>query len=104
MHKIEDEICAGAWRCLCVNVLFQAVHNMSCERKVYRPGSSYRSESSGGLNKTGLNARAIARDWVEGGQGTVTFEDCCDSLGVDPDRAREKIKQYCQRSKSRARV
>ncbi len=103
MKNIEDEICTGAWKCLCINVLFQAVHNMSCERKIYKPGSKYRQDNPSGVNKTGLNARALAKEWMAGGTGLVTFEDCCEAMGVESDRARVRIKEYCQQQRGRAR-
>lgn len=100
MRDIDDTVYEGAWRLLCVNMMFQAVQNMKRDRRLYRPGTTYRDKKLSGLDKGTLQYRAVARDWLDGGVGLVTFEDCCDTLGVDPDRARDRIVSYCHNKES----
>lgn len=42
-------------------------------------------------SKWGWRIRAEARRWVEGGVGLITFEEACEVLGIEVDRAREVI-------------
>lgn len=102
MHDIEDEMYEGGWRCLCAGVLLHAVTRMASDRKMHPMGSKYKTEGSGGLDKELLRQKSNAKDWISGGVGLVTFEDCCDSLGVDPDITRQKIEDYCGSRRSRA--
>lgn len=99
MKNLEDEIYFGAWKCLCAGVLLQAVQRIRSERRMHAPGSTYRIKGTGGLDKELLHQRSGARDWIEGGVGVITFEDCCDSVGVDPAEARKKIEEYCHGKK-----
>lgn len=85
MHSIEDEMYAGGWKCLCASVMLQAVNEMRGS------GPKGRSRSLSGSYKEWARQRASAREWVKGGIGAITFEDCCDSLGVSSDRARRLL-------------
>lgn len=42
-------------------------------------------------SKWGWRIRAEAKRWVEGGVGLITFEEACEVLGIEVDRAREAI-------------
>lgn len=99
MKTPEDEMIAGGWKCLCAGVLLQAVQRIRSERRMHKPGSKYRTKGTSGLDKELLHQRSSARDWIEGGIGVITFEDCCDSVGVDPEEARRKIEEYCHGKK-----
>lgn len=100
MHNIEDEIVAGGWKCLCAGVLLQAVQRLSSERKMHPRGSQYRMSGASGLDKEILHQKSNAKEWLAGGIGLITFEDCCDAVGVDPERAREKIESHCRSRRS----
>jgi len=96
MKSLEHEAMAGAWKCLCVNVMLQACVRLEGDFKLHKPGSIHRLDGNGGLDKEVINQRLAARDWIDGGVGAVTFEDCCEALQVDPDVTRERILQYCR--------
>jgi hypothetical protein len=100
MEKIEDVILMGGWRCLCIGLLIQAVQNAEKDGKLMRFKGT-RSLTGSGLDKELLNQRLQSRDWLAGGVGLITFEDCCEAMGVHPDRAREQI---LERSRMRKRV
>lgn len=102
MTSLEGEIVEGGWRYLCVGMLIQAVTRMKEEKRLRRNEITYRLRGSSGLDKEMLHQKAYAKDWIEGGVGQITFEECCESLGVDPGRAREKIYEYCKRTWRRA--
>jgi hypothetical protein len=96
MESIEEAAMSGAWKALCAGVLLQAVERLRLEVKLHKPGSKYRTKGDSGLHKEKLHQRVVAREWIEGGVGLITFEDCCESVGVDPDRARIRIMNHCQ--------
>jgi len=89
-QTIEDATIRGAWYFLCVGVMLQAVVRASdgC--------SQWGTKSSRKIDKETIYQREAARRWIEGGIGTITFEDCCEALDVDPARAREKIQAHCR--------
>lgn len=89
--SIEDHALAGGWRLLCVGILHHAVAKAECDGKLYRTGSQYRIHGASGHDKERLNQRVQAREWLKGGTGTITFEECCEALGVDAERARSRI-------------
>lgn len=91
MNNIEHEICAGGWRCLCAGVMLQAVERLVGSR-MYGPRASSPRRKIGEICRDGFNQKKAAIDWVSGGIGLITFEDCCESIGVDPERARRLIK------------
>ena len=95
MTDLEPEALAGAWKYLCVNVLFQGVHMAERESKLCRPGSRWKLNGQGGIDKELIHQKTGAREWIAGDRGVVTFEECCEAMGVDPERARQKIMQYC---------
>lgn len=96
MRTPEDEMYAGGWRCLCAAVLLQAVQRLAHCPKIHKAGSGYKSVSSkSGLYKEAVYQKMCAREWMKGGKGTVTLEDCCDALGVDPDRMRSMVDKAC---------
>lgn len=83
MPSLDAITTEGAWKYLCSAVMLNAVQSVRGMRlrgpAAYAPERPRRAASS---------EIADAWDWINGGQGEVTFEDCCDALGVDPERAR----------------
>jgi hypothetical protein len=101
MQTIEDAAVAGAWKSLCAGVMLHAVERLSAETKLHRPGSTYKTRGDSGLYKEKLHQKTYAKQWIEGGIGSITFEDCCESLGVDPGRVRSRIVEYCHERRRR---
>ena len=101
MHDIEQEALAGGWRALCVGVMLQGIQRVEASSKLHKPGSKQKIDGNGGLDKEILKQRTQAREWLEGGIGLVTFEDCCEAMDVDPDKAREKIRDWCYERRRR---
>ena len=80
-REVEE---AGAWKLLCMSVLHEAVNLMHKKKS-----ASVRS-----ANKE----LGDAEHWVEDGDtGLVTFNECCDMLGMPPDIVREKIKAHVKK-------
>jgi hypothetical protein len=94
--SIDDDIMNGAWRQLCVGLLLQAVHRLRAETNLFHPGAYVKAQPRGGNCKEGIYQKREARSWIDGGIGTITYEECCEAVGVDPDRAREKILEHCR--------
>jgi hypothetical protein len=95
--SIEHDTMVGGWHYLCVGVLNQAVNRLANGRQLW--GGRFiasRIESGGGADKEIGRQREVAREWIKGGVGLVTFEDCCEALGVDPARARSMILIHCR--------
>ena len=99
MDKIEDEIVAGGWRCLCIGVLINAIREVESNCKMFR-FTSHRLGRASGTDKEALENKRLTKAWLNGGIGLVTFEDCCEAMSIPPDKAREKI---LQRAKERRR-
>lgn len=81
MIDVEDAQTRGAWKVLCMAVMHEAVvlvHGGS------RWGDcSYRADQEKALR------------WIEKGDiGTITFKECCELTGVNPEVARERIMQF----------
>lgn len=103
MSGIESEILMGGWRFLCIGVLLQAVQNAEKDGKLMRFKGTRKLEGNG-LDKEMLNQRLQSREWLKGGTGLVTFEDCCDAMGVEPVKARELINQRARNRSRRADI
>ena len=94
-ESIENDILHGSWRALCAGMLLQTVKRMAAEGNLFQQKAW--ANEGGGTSKAGLEERLAASKWIEGGVGQITFEECCETLGVDSDRAREKIREYCHK-------
>lgn len=102
MVAVEREVCAGGWRMLCAGIMVQAVQRLQSEG--IRPGSvRYSAKADGGNVKEIAYQMQEARRWVDGGVGIITFEDCCDALDVDAERARLAIEEHCRVSRRRSK-
>lgn len=99
LDSLESEVVEGGWRSLCIGVLLQAVQRVEASSKLFKPGAKVKMTGSGGMDKELLKQRTQAREWFYGRVGLVTFEDCCEAMGVEPDRTREKIMQWCEERK-----
>jgi hypothetical protein len=91
VEEIEPDILIGGWRLLCVGLLHQAVAKIEADSKLYKVSSHYRCHGRSGIDKERLHQRTQARDWINGNVGVVTFEDACEALNVEPERARRMI-------------
>lgn len=101
--EIDASEMAGGWRLLCANMLLQAVKRAEESSKIYKHGRfggdySWRQTGNGAC-KERINQRAVAREWLDGGVGVVTFEDCCETLGLEPERFRKKVTEWCNSRK-----
>lgn len=87
-ESIEDTEREGGWKMLCCNMLYQAVRRASGVEDRYKgkPQTSYRGEYEA--------QRVAAIEWLMGGVGTVTYEDCCDALGFNPEAVSERLKKH----------
>jgi len=104
MIDIEHESMSGAWKCLCVNMMIQTIQRLEWEYKLHRPGSNNRLDGNGGLDKEVLYQRMSAKKWLDGGVGTITFEDCCDAIGLEPEYVRRGIADFCQRMRRKPQM
>jgi hypothetical protein len=83
VQHLDSVTIQGAWKYLCSAVMLQAVQSVRGARlrgpEAYAPEKRLRDSSA---------EIADAWDWIGGGTGVISFEDCCESLGVDAERAR----------------
>ena len=93
LEDIDGDILTGGWRMLCVGIMYQAVAKIEAGSKLYKVDSKYRCHGRSGIDKERLHQRTQARDWVQGNVGAVTFEEACEALEVEPERARRMILQ-----------
>lgn len=102
MVAVDREVCAGGWRMLCAGMMVQAVQRM--ESEAIRPTApKYGALQDGGNVKEFVYQKREAKQWIQGGVGVITFEDCCDALDVDPKRARRAIEEHCRLSVRRSK-
>jgi hypothetical protein len=74
-HLTNQEI-EGAWKILCTNTLLRAVTAIrSCVQ----------------TSKESVRQMHAARHWVFSDEGLITFAETCESIGVDPSKARSLI-------------
>lgn len=75
---LEEAEMEGAWKCLCASMIFHAV------RRAVKSGFSWANKKKQTpLEQEIEENRCVAMDWLEGGTGVVTFEECCLALGYD---------------------
>jgi len=87
---------------LCAGIMVQAVQRLQSEG--IRPQSvRYSAGADGGNVKEVVYQTQEAKRWVDGGVGLITFEDCCDALDVDANRARRAIEEHCRVSRRRSK-
>ncbi len=93
MRSPEEEMYAGGWKCLCAGVLLQAVQRLAHCPKIHKAGSGYRASGKSGLYKEAVHQKMCAREWIQGGVGLITFEECCEAIGADPEWIRERVEE-----------
>jgi hypothetical protein len=93
IEELDCDILAGGWRLLCVGMIYQAVAKVEAGSKLYKSSSKYRCHGRSGIDKELLHQRTQAREWIEGNVGAITFEEACEALEVEPERARRMILQ-----------
>ena len=102
MVDVEGVVCAAGWRFLCAGMMLQAVQRMESENRAkIRP--HYMTGEQGGNVKETAYQRREAKQWLDGGVGVVTFEECCEALDVDCDRARRMIEGHCRSAVKRSK-
>ena len=90
-ENVRDAEIAGGWRMLCASVLWHAIETVADDTR--RPANI---ESSTFRNRR--LASKTSRDWVTGGDvGLVTFDECCEMIGIPVEQAREKILEYARK-------
>jgi hypothetical protein len=87
---------------LCAGLLVQAVQRLESDG-LKRAAPKYLTGADGGCVKETAFQRREAKQWVDGGTGTITFEECCEAIGVDPVRARRSIEEHCRVPKHRSK-
>jgi hypothetical protein len=97
--SIEADILEGGWRALCAGMLLQTVKRLAADTNLYHRAAYVKGGHTGGNDKEGIYQRTQARRWIEGGIGQIQFDECCEAIGVDSSRAREKILEHCQKLK-----
>lgn len=95
--ELDNLTVMGGWRLLCIATLHGNVRSLIECRQRQNP-RLYR-------NADVIQMREYMTDnerWMEGGVGAITFEDCCECLGVRPEVARAKIKGYVRNNQRKS--
>jgi len=92
--QLDDLSVRGGWRLLCVGVLHDAVQRIAESRNLYRKARGPGAFSSRAWGIQQQDSWHEAERWLGGGVGVITFEDCCELMGVTPAIARRKIEEY----------
>ena len=83
-----DEL-EGGFRRLCGSLLIAAA---------YAKAAPHRHRTAEALKRPfiveTMRQRATAVAWIDGG-GRITFDECCDAIGVAPDRMRADMERHC---------
>lgn len=93
--SIDNHTLAAAWRGLVLGMLLHTVRHAELATKVCRRKNGYKFLEDS-INKNTLQNETTAMRWLEGGMGLVTWEEACEVLGVDPDRARNALLARCK--------
>lgn len=78
---------AGGYRAICAMVLCRTAVVAS------NPAPPRRHE---------IEAKAIAKQWLAGKQGVISFSEACMAVSLDPDSARKRIAGYADPSSKEA--
>ena len=103
--RLDDYEVEGAWRSLCSTMLLQSVQGLEAASKLNRcrrasvAGSSRVNSAKAGMEVRASRRKAIASEWFVGGIGTITYEDCCEASGLNPEVMRRKIQEWCSQRK-----
>lgn len=101
--ELDDLTLRGGWRLLCVAALHQCVQRLEVEKNLLfrKTIDMRRSHWRKGTAKEMLCQKLGAERWMDGGIGTITFEDACECLEVTPEVARQKILEYVHHRRRR---
>jgi len=87
LARLQPEEIAGAWRCLCSMMLCQTAVS-------YRRRSSHRKED--------VIAKRRAKEWVyAGNEGIISFDEACEGIDVDSERAAKAFDQFARDEKTK---
>ena len=78
---VTDTEVVGGWKCLCAAVLLQAVR-----RKLFPVYYERRAKEDHAVFRE-------ACQWLEGGVGILSLEDCCNALNLDSEVLRDRLAQ-----------
>ena len=90
LDLLAPEELEGGYRRLCGALLVAAATSMneSARRQMRMWGrDSYYEEV--------IKQREVARGWVDGGTGTITFEEACNAIDWEPCRMRAEMAKHC---------
>ena len=103
--RLDDYEVEGAWRSLCSTMLLQSVQTLEAASKLYRctracvSGSSRAKKANARRDVHNSRRRVVATEWFAGGVGTITYEDCCEASGLNPEVMRHRIEDWCKQRK-----
>jgi hypothetical protein len=93
--QLDDLTLVGGWRLLCVSAMHHCVKTFVEDRRI----SSRNFQSK---YKNPRERKSEAERWLDGGVGTITFEDACDVLDIRPEVARQKIEDYALKNRRKS--
>jgi len=90
LNNLSAEEIEGGYRRLCGSLLVSTAYALA---EKSRGVTSHREVRP--FIKEVRRQREVARSWLDGG-GTITFDECCLALDVEPDRMRADLLTHCQ--------
>lgn len=92
---LDSHTLSAAWRGLLLGVMIHTVQNVERATKIGRRCWN----GSPTINKTTIHNESESLKWIEGGRGLVTWEEACETLGVNPESARKRLLEKCSEVK-----
>jgi hypothetical protein len=94
--NLDDITLMGGWRLLCVSAMHYCVRSFVEERQMNSQGKGFSTKYRW---SEGRRQKSDAEKWMDGGVGSITFEDACEAMDVLPEVARRKIVDFAHRNK-----
>jgi hypothetical protein len=97
--NLSPEEIEGGYRRLCASLLVSSAYAMAENTRGIQPD---KRRAVAPFLRQVRKQREVAREWVNGGIGALTFEECCDAIDVQPDRMRADLQKHCPPGSARA--
>jgi len=99
LSNLTPEEIEGGYRRLCASLLVSSAYALAENTRGIQPD---RRRPVAPFLRQVRRQREVAREWVEGGIGVLTFEEACLAIDVEPDRMRADLRKHCPPGSARA--
>ncbi len=89
LDHLERHELDGAWRRLCAAMLGHAALSLG-----QRQWAACRSRSGAQYRCNMAEYRNASRDWIEGGEAVIPFDEACEAIDLEPEYVLRGIERY----------